>query len=612
MGKTEAATGTLVAILRARAAESPDKIAFTFVAEGETYDRTITYSELDRRARAIASKLLQSGAAGQPVLLLFGSSLEYVEAFYGCLYAGAIAVPAYPPDPRRVSQSLPRLMSIISDCRPKVGLTIRGLLPLVSTVKMQARLAPLASKVTPSSSGMKQSLDDLGALDIAPLNEMKWLPVDRIKDREAEGWEAPTLRPDDVAYLQYTSGSTSDPKGVVIRHKNALVNLKLASELLGTTDRDVAVGWVPLYHDLGLVCHVLGGPYASMHCVLMSPLDFLKRPAFWLEMISKYRGSFNAGPNFAYELCVKKTNEEQRARLDLSCWRVAGNGGEPVRSETLQRFNAAFEGSGFSASTHFPTFGLAEATLFVSVGKEQGTAPREMNIKASDLEEGRVALASEDDRAVNLVSCGKTAPDHELLIVDPKNWEPLREGEIGEVWFAGESVPDSYWGRPIQSQETFAAAPRGAKEGFLKTGDLGFLYEGELYVTGRIKDLIIVRGRNHYPQDVEATSQRQSDLFRPGCGAAFSLAEDEAVVLVQELRGEASPQELSQLASQVRESVRAEHELLVDEVIFARPRSLPKTSSGKIQRRRCRALFLDQQLEELGRFSLGLSAQGEN
>lgn len=601
MTDTVTESANLVEMLRRRVEVDPDRMAFAFVEDGRPDARELSFAQLDVRARAIAARLRELGAGGERVLLMFPSGLDYVAAFYGCLYAGAVAVPAYPPDPRALDRSLPRLMAIVNDCQPKVMLTISGFLPVLSMLRMQTRVARVGARL-PLPRRIGERARDIAEVDARALFSAKVVAVDRLSDAAASSWQPPTTRAEDLAYLQYTSGSTSAPKGVMVRHQDALANLRLGATLLGTHADDVAVGWVPLYHDLGLVCYVLGTAYSGLRTILMSPLEFLARPAFWLESISRYRGTTNAGPNFAFDLCVRKTSEAQRAALDLRCWKVAGNGGEPVRPATLRRFVDAFGPSGFAMRAFHPTLGLAEATLFVTVGKPPSHDPTVVRIDADALARGEVRPTDDlQVSAIEMASCGVTDSDHDLAIVDPDTRTRVADGQLGEIWFSGPSVPDGYWNKPEASQQTFHArlADDASGRRWLRTGDLGFTRAGELYVAGRIKDLVIVRGRNHHPQDLELSAQAVSDDLRPGCGAAFSLDEgdDAALVLVQELRANDGTIDVARLAAQIRDAIQRDFELAVQRVVFVAPRSIPKTSSGKVQRRACRDGLLAGKLE---------------
>ncbi|HVR99989.1 MAG TPA: fatty acyl-AMP ligase, partial [Thermoanaerobaculia bacterium] len=445
---------TLIELLRERARERPGHRLYTFLADGEEEAGVLSCGELDVRARALGA-LLRQVAAGEPVLLLFPPGAEFVTAFFGCLYGGAVAVPAYPPRARRVDS---RLWSIFRDARPRVVLT---------TAAVLARLAEV-----------RERSPELAAA--------RWIAIDdpaEVPSGLADEWRDPGLEPGAVAFLQYTSGSTSSPKGVRVTHGNLLHNQALIQRAFRQTEESVVVGWLPLYHDMGLIGNVLQPLYSGARCVLMSPWAFLQSPARWLRAISRYRATTSGGPDFAYDLCVRKVRPEQRAGLDLSSWTVAFNGAEPVRAETLERFAAAFAPCGFRREALYPCYGLAEATLFVT-----GGAPGEP--PATGPFEGRTLVASgrPDDASL------------EVAIVEPESLARRGEDEVGEIWLRGASVTGGYWSRPELTEASFQAATAEGDGPYLRTGDLGFLRGGDLYVAGRLKDLIIIRGRNHYPQ----------------------------------------------------------------------------------------------------------------
>jgi len=583
---------TIVDFLRWRAEHQPDRRSHTYLKDGERPDGHATFADLDRRARAIAARLQDQGLAGERVLLIYPSGLEYVAAFYGCLYAGAIAVPAYPPDPTRLELSLPRLLAIVGDCAPAAALTTTGLLAGLAGVLLQTKIArPLSKLPLPAALGGR-TLRGLAALDTAPLERLRWLSSERISDAAAAGWRDPDPRPGDVAYLQYTSGSTAAPRGVVVRHEQLIANLALGTAITGVTSGSVAVGWLPLYHDLGLVCYVTGSAYNGCYTVLQSPLDFLARPLRWLQAIDRFRASHAAGPNFAYDLCVRRTTPEQRAALDLRTWRRAGNGAEPVRHDTLRRFSDAFAPAGFSPAAFQPGYGLAEATLFVAADKPPDRPPVALALRPEALAAGRVEPVMPGDHARVVVSCGRTGAEHRVLAVDPETREPCPPDAIGELWFAGPSVPAGYWRQEHVSEDIFRARTAAGDGPFLRTGDLGFVRDGQVFVTGRRKDMILLHGENHYPQDIEQTVWDSDPRLRPGCGAAFAVerAGEESLALVQEV--DAAAAELPAIAARLREAVHEAHGLRVGALVLIPPRTITKTSSGKIQRHACRERYL--------------------
>jgi amino acid adenylation domain-containing protein len=563
----------LIDLLGHRASAQPRRQAYTFLSDGETEEVSLTYEELDRQARAIGARLQELGAGGGRVLLLYPPGLEYVSAFFGCLYAGAVAVPAYPP---RRNRSLLRLQSIIADAGAKFALTTTGLLSKVE------HLLPAAGR--PGGLG--------------------WLATDGLGADAAERWQDPTPGGEALAFLQYTSGSTAAPKGVMVSHANLLHNERMIQRAFGQTEESVIVGWLPLYHDMGLIGNVLQPLYLGARCILMSPVAFLQRPARWLAAISRYRATTSGGPNFAYDLCVRRISDEERAALDLRAWEVAYNGAEPVRAETLDSFAAAFAPSGFRREAFRPCYGLAEATLLVSCrGAESG--PAVVPVRAEALERHEVVEDAADGAGGRrFVGCGVAAPDQKVVVVDPEARTACPPGRVGEIWVSGPSVAGGYWKRPEASEQTFGGRLSGTGEGpFLRTGDLGFLKGGELFITGRLKDLVIIRGRNHYPQDIELSAERSHPALRPGCGAAFSVTADgeERLVVVQELEPRRAADD-DEVVRAIAAAIAEEHEVQPHAVVLLKPGTIPKTSSGKIQRHACRSGFLDGSLEMVARW----------
>ncbi len=569
----------LIEVLRRQAVDRPHQRAYLFLEDGEVERESVTFAELDRRARALAAWLAAAGAAGERALLLYPPGLEFVTAFLGCLYAGVVAVPAYPP---RANRPDARVQAIATDARPRFALSTRAL---------HDRAAGLAIH-NPALAGVR------------------FVATEGIDPALAELWRpGPGLEPHDLAFLQYTSGSTATPKGVAVRHGNLVHNERMIQLAFGQSASSVVLGWLPLYHDMGLIGNVLQPLYVGATCVLMSPVAFLQRPGRWLQAISRYRATTSGGPNFAYELCVQKIGPEERPGLDLSSWAVAYNGAEPVRAETLERFAAAFAPCGFRRTAFYPCYGLAEATLFVS-GGAAGTAPAVRELDAQALERHQAAAPRPGAAVRRLVSCGQPWLGQRVAIVDPESGRPCPDGTVGEIWIAGPSVAGGYWERPEETAATFGARlPELGEAPFLRTGDLGVLSGGELFLTGRIKDLIILRGRNLYPQDLERTAERSHPGLRPGCGAAFAVEAggEERLVIVQEVeRGLAEePRELKAAVEAVRRAVAEEHEAALHAVVLVRAGAVPKTSSGKIRRQTCRADFLAGRIEPLGAWREG-------
>ncbi|HEX6284299.1 MAG TPA: fatty acyl-AMP ligase, partial [Pyrinomonadaceae bacterium] len=570
-------TDTLVDLLEWRARSQEERVAYTFLGEGENQRISLSWAELHRKAQIIGQHLVSMDAAGKTVLLLYPSDLEYVAAFFGCLYAGAIAVPAYPP---RLNRNLHRLQAVVADSRATLALSVSFI---------RDRIEPLCRQ-------------------LPILSSLKWLTTDDLKEDGSETWRRPSLSGDTPAFLQYTSGSTSAPKGVIVSHANLLHNEQLIQQAFSQTESSVIVGWLPLYHDMGLIGNVLQTLYVGARCVLMSPAAFLQSPFRWLQAISYAKATTSGGPNFAYDLCVRKISEDQRAQLDLSSWKVAFNGAEPIRPATLERFAKAFEPCGFNAEAFHPCYGLAEATLFVT-GKASGK-PRVQSFNASELIKNR-AVSSGGNGTENkrLVSCGVSFGEQKVLVVNPETRIEAEANEVGEIWVAGSSVAGGYWNQHEATLQTFRARLEGdSEETFLRTGDLGFLHEGELYVTGRVKDLIIVRGLNHYPQDIEQTVEQSHRALRPGCGAAFSLEieGEERLVVVQEVQRTRTATD-QEIIEAIRQRIAEEHEVQVQAIALIRQGSIHKTSSGKIQRNACRRAFLKRELELEAEWETGKS-----
>nr|QEO74876.1 AMP-dependent synthetase and ligase [uncultured bacterium] len=568
---------TLNDILRWRAQHQPGRLAYTFLADGEIPDVHLTYGDLDRQARLIAAQLSSLGVESERVLLLYPPGLDYISAFFGCLYAGAIAVPVYPP---RMNRNLFRLQAIANDAQPKVALTTSTVLSRVKPLLDQAR----------------------------ELEQLKWVATDGLYNSTDYHWREPSINSDTIAFLQYTSGSTGIPKGVVLTHRHLLHNSKLLEHAFGYTSESRCVSWLPMYHDMGLIGAIIQPLYGGFACTLMSPISFLQKPARWLQAITRTRGTISGGPNFAYDLCVRKITAEERAKLDLSSWNVAFNGADPIRPDTVERFTAAFELCGFRSEAFHPCYGLAEATLIVS-GSKTSTLPVRRRLQKTALEHHRVVTAnSADDEARTITSCGGVLPDEKVAIVHPEFLTRCLPDEVGEIWVHGPSVAQGYWNRGEETEHTFhATLPEIGETTFLRTGDLGFLEDGQLFVTGRLKDLIIIRGLNHYPQDIELTVEQSHPALRPGGGAAFSIEQDgaERLVVVHELR-HGHQADIRAIFESLRRAVTEEHELQVYAIQLLKPGSIPKTSSGKIQRSACRTAFLTGTLNTIAAWTAAL------
>jgi natural product biosynthesis luciferase-like monooxygenase protein/amino acid adenylation domain-containing protein len=558
---------TLVEILRWRALHQPDRCAYLFLTDGEQ-EEVITYAQLDAQARSIATNLRRLVGAGERVLLLYPSSLEYISAFFGCLYAGVVAVPVYPP---RSSQHIGRIEAIVLDAQPAIVLTTRTL-----STALQRSFA---------------SIPGLKALHLETTDTTPVTPMDR--------WSEPTVTKDMLAFLQYTSGSTGTPKGVMVTHANLMHNSAMIRTYANHNEQTISVSWLPMFHDMGLIAGVLQSIYVGFMAVLMAPDAFLQRPLRWLQAITRYGGNTTYAPNFAYELCVQRITAEEKATLDLGNWRVAANGAEPVRMATIEAFIAAFQSCGFRRETFYPCYGLAEATLFVS-SKSRVVAPTYYTVSSKELSDGRVVgAAAEDGHTQTLVSSGCVWRDQQIVIVDPEKHIVCPPDQVGEIWVSGPSIARGYWQRPAETSATFGAfLVDGGAGPFMRTGDLGFLHGDDLFVTGRLKDLIIIRGQNYYPQDIEDVAECSHVALKRHCSAAFALEVDgeERVILVMEIDRQHRRRDPQEIFAAIRQVVLEEQHLHIYGIVLIKPSSILKTSSGKIQRRACHKAFVEQTL----------------
>ncbi|ADO71979.1 MupA/Atu3671 family FMN-dependent luciferase-like monooxygenase [Stigmatella aurantiaca] len=567
---------TLVDVLRLRTEQHGNTLLYRYLETGDV-DGPIdewSYARLEKHARALGTLLREEGASGKQALLLYPPGMDFIAGFMGCLYGGAVAVPTYPPDPSRMERTLPRLRAIAQDSGASYVLTTSAIRDMAEFMLPQA--------------------PELGAL--------RWLATDTLPEELAQAWKPPALSGTSLAFLQYTSGSTGTPKGVMVTHANILHNEAFIARSFGhDPERSSALGWLPLFHDMGLIGKVLQPLTLGFPCTLMSPLSFLQRPMRWLEAISQFRATTSGAPNFAYDLCVRKATDENKARLDLSSWDLAFNGAEPIRQETFERFAETFAPCGFRREALYACYGLAEATLIASGGRK-GQSYVHRRVSPASLERQAVEdVSGAQAEGRTLVSSGRGAPDQRLLIVNPETREPRRVDEVGEIWLSGPSVAQGYWNRPEETEHAFAARTAGGEGPFLRTGDLGFLSaSGELFVTGRRKDLLIIRGRNLYPQDLELTVERSHRSVRAGCCAAFPVeVEGEERLVVAAEADTREGLDMATVVDAIRQAIAEEHLVHAHAVVLLQPRSIPKTSSGKIQRHACRDGFLSGSLEVL-------------
>ena len=552
-----------VDLLQDRSINKPDKNAFTFLADGETASEKITYRELERLAKAIASRLQQYNAKGERALLLYPPGLEFIAAFMGCLYAGVIATPAYPP---RANRSMERLQAIVSDAEAKFALTTTALLDRIE--------------------GRFTTTDNKG---------IQYLATDNIDRNLASSWQEFSPHQDTISFLQYTSGSTGNPKGVMVTHKNLIQNALSIIECFQHTAEQTCLSWLPPYHDMGLIGGILSSFYFGCSVILIPPVAFLQKPYNWLKAISKYKVRTGGGPNFAYDLCVKRITPEQKASLDLSGWELAFSGAEPVRAETIERFSEYFSEVGFSSEAFLPCYGMAESTLIIT-GKRQSDPPVLKKFKSSAIAENKVVIAEDnEENATSLVGCGKSVAGQKIAIANPDTLTRCAENEIGEIWVSSDSVAKGYWQEEEKTKATFEAYLEDTGEGpFLRTGDLGFLDNGELFVTGRLKDLIIIRGRNYYPQDLELTTENSHAALRANCAAAFAVVVDgeEKLALVQEVkRSHLRQLNSEEVINAISKRIIQDWQLRPHAITLIKTGSIPKTTSGKIQRHACKIGF---------------------
>ncbi|WDD90810.1 AMP-binding protein [Burkholderia sp. FERM BP-3421] len=548
---------TIIERLRHWAATRPDRPAYTFLKERAQFERGMTFGELGAAVDARAADVRARGLAGRRVMLMQPSGLDYIVDFLGCLAAGAVAVPMYPPSTQR---DWDKLAAVIGNCRPSALIVdAKTIARHGDALRAQLGLDAGCSVLTgaPGPSPMRASDDDMPPLESASL-----------------------------AFLQYTSGSTGTPKGVMVSHGNILLNARQQARAMRCDGDAVIVSWLPFYHDMGLIGMILQALSVGAHAVLMSPFSFLRNPSSWLLAISRYAGAIAGGPNFAFDLCVDKIDDAERAELDLGSWRVAFNGSEPVKASTLARFSTRFAPAGFRADAHFPCYGLAEATLYVSGGHADAQAV--LSVARAPLGANRIVPAGDADAGealASLVSVYATPAELDARIVDPATWKALPDGVVGEIWLNGRGVTGGYWQRPVETAETFRAYLADTGDGpFLRTGDLGCVRDGRLYITGRIKELLIVNGVNYYPQDLEDTVQALGDLYRAHSGAAF-LLEDGGLAIVQGLnRAKLDPEAMRAEIGRVRRAIWEGHGLAAASVVFVQPGEIAKTSSGKIQR----------------------------
>ncbi len=561
---------TYIEVIKKRVTADPEHVVFRFLDNGIDESEAFSYNQLETRSKALGAAMQQYARKGERVLLLFPAGLKYVASLFACFYSGMIAVPAYPP---RRNRNLNRVLTIIEDSGAHISIISRQ---VYRDIERNFKDNPL-------------------------LRNMLWIVYEEIGDKKASEWKKTEIFADDVALIQYTSGSTGNPKGVMITQLNLFYNSEYIHQTFEfSKETTLGMNWLPIFHDMGLIGGILQAAYLGGLNVGMPPVEFLKNPYKWLKAIEKYKATVGGGPNFSFDYCVQKVSEEERKNLDLSSMNTFFCGAEPVRKSTMEAFSKAFADNGVTAEQMYPVYGMAETTL-IATGGFQKNPPKYLRIKQDKLAENKVEIADAyEAKAIELVGCGHTWLETEIAIVNPKTFSRLNEDKVGEIWISGPTVAKGYWNKPEETKRTFEAYIDDTKEGpFLRSGDLGFLHQNELYITGRLKDLIIIRGVNHYPSDIEFTVENSNPVLRPNAGAAFSILKngEEKLIIVHELeRAALRNTNHQQIINDIRYAISDEHELETQAIILIQTGSIPITSSGKIQHRQTRYDYLNNKL----------------
>lgn len=564
---------SLVDILRWRAIHQPDRIGYEFLEDGESLVHELTYQALDQRARDIAAGLQRIARPGERALLFLPPGLDFIAAYFGCLYGNVISVPVHIPHLSRLDKTLSNQINIAANA----GCTI-------------AVVNSAYHEVIRNQDSIRSQFGKMEFIVADSSDLSGW----------GEHWQAPEIQSQDIAFLQYTSGSTTSPKGVIVSHGNLLHNLQHIEHSFGQTTESKAVIWLPPFHDMGLIGGILQPLYLGNLVTLMPPWTFLQKPLRWLQAISARQATTSGGPNFAYELCLNKIKPEQRDQLDLSHWEVAFNGAEPINPATLERFSHYFAPCGFRKEAFTPCYGLAEATLRVTGGPKSRPVEYRHLLKSS-LKHHRVAISQESGlHTVTVVGCGQDMQEQRIRIVDPESHRPCQPQSIGEIWVSGPSVAQGYWNMPQETDATFGARLSDTDDGpYMRTGDLGFIHEGELFVTGRIKNLIIIDGKNHYPHDIEVTVAAAHPAVLPSGCAVFAITESdtERIIVLAEVnhRGMEDP---AAIKSAISRAVNEVHEVHVHDVQLGLAGTIPRTTSGKIKHFLCKQDYLSGKIQE--------------
>jgi acyl-CoA synthetase (AMP-forming)/AMP-acid ligase II len=563
---------TLPEILNYRAENTPHNPAFIFLKDGEDDEDRITYQELDRDARAIAKDLSFNILKGERALLLFPPGLDYIRALFACFYAGIIAIPAYPP---RKNRSIDRLKALVMDSGTSLVLT--------------------TGEIRQTFQRLYQDIEELKSLILIAVDDL---------NHSSEASVFPSWSQDDIALLQYTSGSTGQPKGVIITHRNIMRNCEFIRNSFSFSTKSVGVSWLPTFHDMGLVGQVFQPVYTGFPSVYMAPVSFFQKPVRWLKAFSKYKGTMGGAPNFAFDLLSENTSADELDGLDLSSIKTIYCGAEPIRRSTLENFLDVYKDYGLKPEMLYTCFGMAETTL-ITTGPPAGRGPKFLGCSGNGLLQNKVIpITSNNGDTKHLVGVGYPWLDNKIRIVNPDTFQSCKTDEVGEIWIAGTSVSPGYWNKPDVNREIFEAEIEGEPGArYFRSGDLGFIHEGELYISGRLKDLIIIHGVNIYPQDIEYFAENSHTALRPNASAAFSVesgGEERLAIVAEVERSAMMSLDVTAVCDAIRENVAIETELVVHSIQLLRPASILKTSSGKIQRRACKEAFIQRKLEVIG------------
>lgn len=580
-------------VLKHQCENMTNNVVFEFIDIHNQSTGFLTFNELYDKARSVACLLKNENLnKNDRALLIYPPGLDLIVALFACYMIGVIAIPCYPPANNNLIE---KLQLILNDAKPTIILSNQEIINQFHKLQLLKRFMNI-NIVDYVVSKYFNNYSKMQSLNLETIN---WIVTDNVAQFNGS-IDLPNVRSDDIALIQYTSGSTGHPKGVMISHGNLIENLKLIYDGFGLHDNTIGCFWLPPYHDMGLIGGILTPVCAGVKCILLSPIDFLKHPNEWLNIISNHKVTVSGGPNFAYEYCIKKVTDEQVRCLDLSSWEVAFNGAEPIRKSTLDKFYTKFKSSGFKREALFTCYGLAESTVYVTSSK-YNEGFEFINVSKSKLQQHEVELTNDNNDMLELVSTGIQF-DH-IKIFDPNKKTELSDNQIGEIWVTGESVTSGYWNKPDLTNETFLnnLKNEGNNSRYLRTGDLGFINQNQLYITGRIKELIIINGKNYYPQDIEYTVSNAHHLIRSGQVAAFSItgAQSEELCIVTEIADTNEFKNnliIAEVTNAIRESVALSFGIYTSQIIFLAPKNIPKTTSGKIRRQYIKKLFLSEQL----------------